>query len=767
MNNAGKILFGVDPGTIETIISPASYNDGNWHIATATLSPTTGMVLYMDGAAVASDPSTTGAMNQTGYWRIGYDNLNGWISQPSSDFFQGTLDDATLYDRAITAVEAAILHATLEGAGSNSPVCTGATLNLTASTLSGATYSWTGPNGFTSSSQNPSFTFAPGDAGVYTVQIASDGCIATAFTQTSGTSTAGLWTGAANTDWATAGNWCDGNLPTSSVDVLIPNDAPNMPVIGSGATCKGLTIESGSTLTTSLAGTLNVAGDIANSGTMVNNGTTRFDGTSGPQTFAGVTSFHNMVLDNSNSLVQSADIAVSGDITITTGNWTTGNYDIALSGDWTNNSTFTAGIGEVTFEGAAAQTVSQAGSGNFYILNVDKSANDVALNTGIAVSHTLRLIAGPMNLNTHVLTVLRSDTTAIVRTDGYVLSEQIDHSSRIDWIIGTAPGRHEFPFGAVSGIYIPVSVLVTGGDVDTVKVSTYPTNSANLPFPVTPTLVTNLLDNQGLDNSANAVNRVWEINTTDPSGISTLTFTVQTSELDAVTNLTAQRWDGISQTWDAPLPGQSRSTNVVTVPFVSEYTTWTLTGENTPLAVEFLSFEAYTFGEDVLVKWTTASETNSDFFTVQRSIDGITFENAATVDAAGNSHALLHYKTLDQDPFQGRSFYRVVETGLDGTMNFTNIAEVNFGDQSGVVFIASPNPTTNDNIGLTILGAAGERMLLSLWDLHGQKICSESVEITANTFRHVFKGCAELTQGIYFLHARSNRAEGSTKVLVK
>lgn len=68
-------------------------------------------------------------------------------------------------------------------AASNSPVCVGATLNLTASTVSGASYSWTGPNGFTSTLQNPTITnVALGSAGTYSVTVTVNGCTSDAGT---------------------------------------------------------------------------------------------------------------------------------------------------------------------------------------------------------------------------------------------------------------------------------------------------------------------------------------------------------------------------------------------------------------------------------------------------------------------------------------------------------------------------------------------------------------------------------------------------------
>ncbi len=62
-------------------------------------------------------------------------------------------------------------------ASSNSPVCTGNTINLATPTVSGATYSWSGPNSFTSSSQNPNITSASGvNSGTYNVTVTVGGC---------------------------------------------------------------------------------------------------------------------------------------------------------------------------------------------------------------------------------------------------------------------------------------------------------------------------------------------------------------------------------------------------------------------------------------------------------------------------------------------------------------------------------------------------------------------------------------------------------------
>jgi YVTN family beta-propeller protein len=66
-------------------------------------------------------------------------------------------------------------------AGNNGPICEGQTLNLTASTVAGAAYDWTGPNGFASALQNPTILNAATAAGgTYSVTVTVDGCTSTA-----------------------------------------------------------------------------------------------------------------------------------------------------------------------------------------------------------------------------------------------------------------------------------------------------------------------------------------------------------------------------------------------------------------------------------------------------------------------------------------------------------------------------------------------------------------------------------------------------------
>ena len=330
MNDAGQLYFGVYPGTTVTINSTTSYNDNKWHLATATLSSATGMALYVDGVMIASNTNNKTAESYTGYWKIGGDKTSGWPSSSSSNYFNGVLDDALIYQRSLTALEVAVLYASPDGAGNNGPVCVGSPVTLSSSNIPGAAYAWTGPNGFTASSANSSLTYTAAAAGTYKVQVTANGCAAVAFTNVVPSANPGKWTGYAGTNWKDGNNWCSGTVPDATTDVTIAGSLTNYPLISTGSNpANNLTISNGASLTLSNAA-LQISGVIVNNGTFnASNGTVEMTGSSTQairaSTFAGNT-IKNLTLNNAAGVNLNGSLNVTGVLLASKGQFNANGY---------------------------------------------------------------------------------------------------------------------------------------------------------------------------------------------------------------------------------------------------------------------------------------------------------------------------------------------------------------------------------------------------------------------------------------------------------
>lgn len=85
------------------------------------------------------------------------------------------------------------------------------------------------------------------------------------------------------------------------------------------------------------------------------------------------------------------------------------------------------------------------------------------------------------------------------------------------------------------------------------------------------------------------------------------------------------------------------------------------------LPVEMLSFTATAESDGILLNWTTASERNSDHFTVEHSTDNRIFTRIGQLAAAGSSSSQLHYAFRHRSPAMGINYYRLVQVDKDGT----------------------------------------------------------------------------------------------------
>lgn len=126
------------------------------------------------------------ASNQTSGVTYGWTGTGGFSSsQPNFNLLSATLPAADTFYLTVTyntcVVRDTIIAAvnpipTKPVVTTNSPVCAGSTLNMTAVSSAGSTYSWTGPGGWTSTQQNPSFNVMPPLAGTYIVTANLNGC---------------------------------------------------------------------------------------------------------------------------------------------------------------------------------------------------------------------------------------------------------------------------------------------------------------------------------------------------------------------------------------------------------------------------------------------------------------------------------------------------------------------------------------------------------------------------------------------------------------
>lgn len=85
-----------------------------------------------------------------------------------------------------------------------------------------------------------------------------------------------------------------------------------------------------------------------------------------------------------------------------------------------------------------------------------------------------------------------------------------------------------------------------------------------------------------------------------------------------------------------------------------------------PLPVEMYSFIGYNVDEENQIDWVTASEHNSYYFNLERSIDGENWVYVNKVDAAGNSNTIIKYSCVDKNFRKEINYYRLTQVDFNG-----------------------------------------------------------------------------------------------------
>jgi len=171
----------------------------------------------------------------------------------------------------------------------------------------------------------------------------------------------------------------------------------------------------------------------------------------------------------------------------------------------------------------------------------------------------------------------------------------------------------------------------------------------------------------------------------------------------------------------------------------------------TPLPVELISFKSYCNKQGKpLLTWSTASETNNDFFTIERSVDASDFKMVAIIDGAGNSNQILSYQWTDNEYFSGTVYYRLKQTDYNGNFKYIALSSVNANcsNQSNLLQLIN-NPADN-KISLYFSLPYEDKTVISVFDLTGKKILED--DFIASEGNNLFTlDISSLQKGIYFI----------------
>lgn len=453
---------------------------------------------------------------------------------------------------------------------------------------------------------------------------------------------------------------------------------------------------------------------------------------------------------------------------------------IILEGNWINNSSNTAfsNDGITTILNGANQSIGGSSQSSFYhltlsgtgtkTLNINTSAGGISTLTGV-----LSLGTRPLDLNGNTLTITNPAASAITYSTGYIQSETnaAFNSSIIQWNMGTSTGAHVYPFG-VAGTQIPFTFNKTTPGSANISVSTRSTSiSDNTPWSSASNVgpVVHMYDpTLGQDGSDEAViDRWWDI-TASAAVTANLTFSYRGVEntMDPAyqtASLGAQHWSGTS--WDPPVgsgTGVITGVGTVTVTGASTFSPWVISSSLAPLPIELLHFDAACTNDEMVIRWATATETNNDYFTVEKSFDGQEFVPLSIVDGAGNSTGINEYAVTDNSFTTGTAYYRLKQTDYDGKFTYSPLVSAEgCGSYNNWLYATM----AGDALNVVFSSSSEENYTIMIFDVAGRKIAEEAI-VAEEGINRIKLSQHRLSSGVYLITLRSSSHMLSTKAAI-
>ena len=178
--------------------------------------------------------------------------------------------------------------------------------------------------------------------------------------------------------------------------------------------------------------------------------------------------------------------------------------------------------------------------------------------------------------------------------------------------------------------------------------------------------------------------------------------------------------------------------------------------------------------ENKLVKlqWQTATESNNDYFEIERSLDGMTFEKLSQIDSKsldGNSLQALNYEIEDLNPKNGVSYYRLKQVDFSTQSSYSRIIAVDFNKVADFSFSVFPNPNDGHSFDIFLEGIeSGDSVSITVYDVMGNEAYTKTLKISeSNNLNQSINLENRLAPGIYMISASTKSSILSKRLIVR
>ena len=514
---------------------------------------------------------------------------------------------------------------------------------------------------------------------------------------------------------------------------------------------------------------------------------------------------NNLTIDNSGGITLGDNLTIDGNLRLSSGNLNCQNKNITLKGNYTvsTGATITPGTNTFTFAGTGVQTVTTKGQ-NFNNVEINNSNTPIAINVvdGLIVGTNgkLKLTDGVIKTVGTApfakVVIKNTEPNAIVGADGtphnlkpnsYIWGNLKRHTKSGGY---TGKQKYEFPIGIVppgggataryyrarvdfvglQGVSNITSRFIVGKH----PAYTSETDFANEQFEVPATDSTktfkiskmleegywrihpNKQPSSGKYDIVLYTGIFTEVGTSGKTApMKTDTSNTAVNGWSVAGNLAADNSDNRQSSH-----GKIKSYNLTSF---SDFGVGD--GGGAALPIELLSFNVQLSGNKAILTWTTVTEINNDYFTIERTLDGIAFEEIIEMPGAGNSFTPLTYIAYDGNPLPGTSYYRLKQTDYDGQFEYSSLVEL---DNAYISDVTSYNVTHVDNtkIILSYQMRKNTRYDLYVYDVTG-KIVKHDIVYSEEGYNQYELNIRNYQAGTYFITLRNQNEVYSDRFLVK